>query len=93
MRSRPVRTRHPEVSGVDLLAWRNTGDVPAMIAAVCKATAKPVIVAGSIDRPEQIAVLRAAGAAGFTVGTSALNGRFPAKSPTLADQLEAIQRL
>lgn len=86
-------TRHPEVSGVDLLAWRNTGDVPAMIAAVCKATAKPVIVAGSIDRPEQIAVLRAAGAAGFTVGTSALDGRFPAKSPTLTDQLEAIQRL
>ena len=66
MRSRPVRTRHPEVSGVDLLALRNAGDVPAMIAAVCKATAKPVIVAG------------------FTVGTSALNGRFPAKSPALS---------
>lgn len=83
-------TRHPGVTGVDLLAWRNTGDVPAMIEAACRATTKPVIVAGSIDRPYQIAVLKAAGAAAFTVGTAALDGRFPARSSSLEDQLEAI---
>jgi len=82
--------QHEGVSGVDLLAYRNAGNVPALISAVCKAIAKPVIVAGSIDRPEQIAILHAAGATGFTVGTSALDGRFPAKSPALFDQLASI---
>lgn len=85
-------TRHPGVSGVDLLAWRHAGDVPAIIAAVCQASAKPVIVAGSIDRPDQIAMLASAGAAGFTVGTAALDGRFPARTPHLIDQLDAILR-
>jgi hypothetical protein len=83
-------TRHLGITGIDLLAWRNTGDVPAMIEAACRATTKPVIVAGSIDRPYQIAALKAAGAAAFTVGTAALEGRFPAKSVKLKDQLEAI---
>ena len=54
---------------------------------------KPVIVAGSIDRPTQIATLQVMGAAGFTVGTSALDGRFPAPSPKLADQLDQIMNL
>ncbi len=84
--------QHPGVSGVDLLAYRNSGNVPALMAAVCKATPKPVIIAGSIDRPGQIAAIRRAGAVGFTVGTSALDGRFPANSPSLRDQLSAILR-
>ncbi|ONG53247.1 4-hydroxythreonine-4-phosphate dehydrogenase [Pseudoroseomonas deserti] len=84
------RAAHPGVDGLDLLAWRATGDVPALIAAVCRATAKPVIVAGSIDSPAQIAALRAAGAAGFTIGTAALEGRFPAEGPGLPEQLRAI---
>ena len=42
------------VDGLDLLAYRSGVDVPALMAAVCGATDKPVIVAGSIDRPEQI---------------------------------------
>ncbi len=86
-------TRHSGVSGLDLLAWRNTGDVPALIDAVCKATAKPVIIAGSIDRPEQIATLRAAGAAGFTVGTAVLDGQFQSGGTAVAEQLDTILRL
>ena len=78
------------VHGLDLLAWRSQTDAARLVRAVTAATAKPVIVAGSIDRGERIAACRAAGAAGFTVGTAALAGRFPARSPALPDQLAAI---
>jgi hypothetical protein len=67
------------VHGVDLLAYRFAGDAPALIGAVCEAAAgKPVIVAGSIDCDARIAAVARAGAAGFTVGTAALDGAFPA---------------
>lgn len=78
------------VSGLDLLAYRSKGDVPALIEAVCHAISKPVIVAGSVDRPDQIELIRKCGATGFTVGTSALDGRFPAESNHLSAQLRAI---
>lgn len=79
------------VHGLDLLAYRSGGDVPDLIGRVCRAVApKPVVVAGSIDRPERIAVIIAAGAAGFTVGTAALDGVFPARSAALADQLSFL---
>jgi hypothetical protein len=81
---------HPGVAGLDLLAYRSAGNVPSLIEAVCQAVAKPVIVAGSIDRPDQIAVVQQGGAAGFTIGTSALDGRFPANGSDLASQLIAI---
>ena len=82
--------RHSGVSGLDLLAYRSAGNAPSLVQAVCKAVAKPVIVAGSIDCPEQIALVRHGGAAGFTIGTSALDGRFPAKDRDLVSQLRAI---
>jgi len=79
------------VHGLDLLAYRFQGNVPDLIGRVCRAVAtKPVVVAGSIDRPELIAAVIEAGAAGFTVGTAALDGVFPARSPALADQLAFI---
>lgn len=81
---------HPGVTGLDLLAYRNDGDVPEVIRASCAAVKKPVIVAGSISTPEQIDVVRQAGAAGFTVGTAALEGTFPAGSTSLEDQLRAV---
>lgn len=78
------------VDGLDLLAYRSGVDVPALMTAVCAATDRPVIVAGSIDRPEQIEAVRRAGAAGFTIGTAALDGRFPARGTALEAQLAAI---
>jgi hypothetical protein len=78
------------VHGLDLLAYRFEGDVPALARAVCQAAGqKPVILAGSIDCAERIQAVIEAGAAGFTVGTAALDGAFPA-SPRLADQLAYI---
>jgi len=79
------------VHGLDLLAYRFQGDVPDLIGNVCRAVApKPVVVAGSIDRPERITAVIKAGVAGFTVGTAALDGAFPARSTALADQLAFI---
>ncbi|WP_293812538.1 4-hydroxythreonine-4-phosphate dehydrogenase [uncultured Bosea sp.] len=78
------------VHGLDLLAYRSRTDVDVLIAAVCAATEKPVLVAGSIERPEQIEAVRRSGAAGFTIGTAALEGRFPASGSTLRAQLDAI---
>lgn len=79
------------VHGLDLLAYRFQGNVPDLIGQVCRAVApKPVVVAGSIDRSERIAAVIEAGAAGFTVGTAALDGVFPARSIALADQLAFI---
>lgn len=82
---------HDGVAGLDLLAYRADGDVPPLIEAVCRAAGKPVIVAGSIDSPQRIAAVKAAGAAAFTIGTAALDGRFAAGGPALADQLRAIR--
>jgi len=82
--------RHPGVAGLDLLAYRAAGDVPALIDAVCRAVSKPVIVAGSVYRPDQIDIIRRSGAAGFTIGTSALDGKFPATGTGLEAQLRAI---
>ena len=80
------------VHGLDLLAYRSKEDVPALIKAVCAAVSKPVYVAGSIDTPERIAVVKKAGAAGFTIGTAALDGKYPAEDKNVAGQLAAIIR-
>lgn len=81
------------VHGLDLLAYRSPDqNVPALIAAVCKAAGKPVIVAGSIADKDRIGAVHRAGAAGFTIGTAALDGEYPAGAVTLEAQLTAILR-
>ncbi|ARE38713.1 4-hydroxythreonine-4-phosphate dehydrogenase [Rhodovulum sp. P5] len=78
------------VHGLDLLAYRFEGDVPGLMAAVCAAVDKPVVMAGSIDRADRIEAAAGAGAAGFTVGTAALDGVFPAESAGFAGQVRSI---
>jgi mannose-6-phosphate isomerase-like protein (cupin superfamily) len=80
------------VHGLDLLAYRSKEDVPALIKAVCTAVSKPVYVAGSIDTPERIGAVKDAGAAGFTIGTAALDGKYPAPEKDVSSQLAAILR-
>lgn len=67
-------------------------DVPALMKAVCAAVSKPVIMAGSIDTPERICVVKEVGAAPTSIGTAALDGRYPAIANDLPGQLEAIIR-
>ena len=78
------------VHGLDLLAYRYEGDVPALMSAVCKATEKPVIMAGSIDQEERITAVAQSGAAGFTVGTAAFKEAFPASREGLVAQVQSI---
>lgn len=81
------------VHGLDLLAYRSPlPDIPGLIAAVCEAAGKPVIVAGSIADGARIASVRKAGAVGFTIGTAALDGEYPAETKELDVQLSAIVR-
>lgn len=78
------------VHGLDLLAYRFGGDVPELMAQVCKAVDKPVIMAGSIDSEARVRDVARAGASGFTVGTAALAGAFPADGPGFSGQVRAI---
>jgi 4-hydroxythreonine-4-phosphate dehydrogenase len=79
------------VCGLDLLAFRHAGDPVAVLRAVVQAVDVPVIVAGSIDSPARIRAVLASGAAGFTVGSSAISGEFPAPARDFASQIRAIQ--
>lgn len=86
-------TARDGVHGLDLLAYRSAeSDVPELMKAVCAAVSKPVIMAGSIDTPERIAAVKGAGAAGFTIGTAALDGKYPASGKDLPSQLNTIIR-
>ncbi len=78
------------VHGLDLLAYRFAGDVPQLMQSVCAASDKPVVVAGSIDSAERVNAVAKAGAAGFTVGTAALSGEFPAEGEGLTAQVRSI---
>ncbi len=78
------------VHGLDLLAYRFNGDVSKLMKAVCRATDKPVIMAGSIDQEERILAVAESGAAGFTVGTAAFKEVFPASKEELVAQVQSI---
>jgi methylglyoxal synthase len=78
------------VHGLDLLAYRFVGEVPKLMKSVCAAVGKPVIMAGSIDSEARVVETAQAGAAGFTVGTAALSGAFPAEATGFAAQVRAI---
>lgn len=80
------------VAGLDLLAYRRIGDAAALMRAVVDAVDKPVIVAGSIDDPARIGAVAVSGAAGFTIGSAAIEGVFPAPARDFAAQIRAIQR-
>ena len=60
--------------------------------AVCAAVSKPVFMAGSIDPPQRIGVVKEAGAAGFTIGTAELDGKYPDNVSHAPKQLAAIIR-
>lgn len=88
-------TSTPGVDGLDLLAYRWRGDVPALVKSVVKASAGPVVVAGSIVNAEQINVVTRAGAWGFTIGGAAFD-RVLVSGGSIRDQvvwaLEAATR-
>ncbi|MEV5612522.1 hypothetical protein [Streptomyces sp. NPDC052225] len=78
-------------AGVDLLAYRTTGDDPlSLVRAARAATPGRLVVAGSITGPAQIEALAAAGADAFTVGSALFDGSVDPNAATLAAQLAPI---
>lgn len=66
----------PEVHGLDLLSYRFAGDARELTRQVVEAVRVPVIAAGSLDSPERVRAVCAAGVWGFTVGSALFEGRF-----------------
>lgn len=85
-------TETPGVHGVDLLAYRHSGDVPAVISSVVRESQGPVVVAGSIDSDERIASVVAHGAWGFTVGSAIFERTF-VPGADYARQIDHVLRL
>jgi hypothetical protein len=83
----------PQVTGLDLLAWRGPPKAGASLARrICRESPKPVIVAGSIGHPRRIASVLEAGAFAFTIGTAVLEARFDRRDPSLPAQFRAVER-
>jgi hypothetical protein len=77
------------VRGLDLLAYRFDGDVPALVRAVLDAVEVPVIAAGSVDSDQRIRELDALGVWGYTIGGAIFEDRFPGGTGVRA-QLEHV---
>ncbi len=85
-------TARSGVHGLDLLAYRWEGDVPALVRAVVHAASGPVIAAGSVDSASRINALADAGAWAYTIGGAIFDGRLPA-GPSVRDQVECALQL
>ena len=80
-------TARDGVDGLDLLAYRWNGDVPALVRSVVTACAGPVIAAGSVDSAERIQALNDAGAWAFTIGGAIFDRKLPA-GPSVREQVD-----
>jgi hypothetical protein len=80
-------------AGVDILAYRATEAEPLDLVAACRRgflNFGAVVVAGSVNSPERIAAVRAAGADAFTIGTAAIDASYAPGAGPLTAQLGAI---
>ena len=77
--------------GVDVLAFRaREADPLALVRAARAATRGELVVAGSIDSPDRIADVAAAGADAFTIGSAVFAGAFCPRTAGLDGQLRAV---
>jgi hypothetical protein len=77
------------VDGMDLLAYRYTGDATRLLQEVVRATRVPIVCAGSIASFERIAEVRDAGAWGFTIGSAFFEKKF-VPAGTFRDNVMAV---
>lgn len=88
-------TARDGIDGLDLLAYRWKGDVPALVRRVVSSSSGQIVVAGSIVNAEQIRIVTAAGAWGFTIGGAVFDrvlvpgGSLRAQVDWALDQAEA----
>lgn len=75
------------VYGIDLLAYRYTGDASELIRRFIREVDGPVCLAGSIDRYSRLDEVRTAGAWGFTIGGAFFEQKF---GTGFAAQIETV---
>jgi hypothetical protein len=64
------------VQGLDLLAYRYTGDAPRLLKEVVQSVKIPLVCAGSVATFERIAEVFDSGAWGFTIGSAFFDQKF-----------------
>ena len=77
-------------AGVDILAYRATEAEPLDLVSACRRGLLDqgiVVVAGSVNSPERVSAVRAAGADAFTIGTAAIECAYAPGAGSLAGQL------
>jgi hypothetical protein len=85
-------TQTPGIHGLDLLAYRHSGNVPALMSAVQRESRGPVVVAGSVDRDERIRAVSSAGVWAFTIGGAIFDRRF-VPGGSYAEQIVHVLRV
>lgn len=75
------------VYGIDLLAYRYTGNVSELIRKFTRSVNAPVCLAGSIDSISRLDEVRAAGAWAFTIGGAFFEEKF---GPGFRSQIETV---
>lgn len=66
------------VSGLDLLAYRFPGDVPALIRTYMSQIKLPTVIAGSIDSTQRLDFMKEVRPWGFTIGSALFASKFKA---------------
>lgn len=80
-------------AGCTLLAYRAVAAAPLDLIHAARASmgqSGRLVVAGSLDSPQQLAAIAAAGADAFTVGSAAFDGSFSPRQGLLTSQLQDI---
>lgn len=75
------------VYGIDLLAYRYTGDASALIRQLIAHVDGPVCLAGSVNSYARLAEVKASGAWSFTIGGAFFENRFDG---TFAQQIDTV---
>lgn len=78
-------------AGVDLLAYRTSGDDPlGLVRATRQALGGYLVVAGNVTSAQQVHDLAAAGVDGFTIGSAVFAGAIDRRSALLRSQLAEV---
>ena len=78
-------------AGVDLLAYRAFESDPLDLVSAARGAMKGYLAcAGSVDSPERIQALAAAGADAFTIGSAVFDGSFSKRKGSIISQLKDV---
>lgn len=88
MRSEIEELKEKGVFGIDLLAYRYTGNAEALIRDLVSTSKLPICVAGSINSYERLDFIKDVSPEFFTVGSALFENKF---GPTIKEQIDKIK--